>query len=794
MNIKAFLVFLSRNKGYTAINILGLSLSMMFVILIGVYTWQEFHVNTQFPKADRILVYGLNMCQDSVTRCYSGGNWRLQQHFRARYPEIESSTAIYGGKGFFEVDFWVNGKTFLHFPTMFVDSTFFSIFDIPMLVGDRRTALTDRDCAVVTDDFARRTYGSVEKAMGKRLKMDGMKDGQQLRISGVIPAIKHSSLREADIYVNFENIDLYNPSMTAEHMNNATGAEVVFLERPGAHLEAKTADMDQYQKGFFWIFQGGDIKMHTTLTPLSKFYFKKFDTSMILLHGDKSLVNMLFAVGLVILFFAVFNYINLTNAISDKRAREMAMRRLVGASRRDVVARLIGESVLLCAFSMLIALLLSWGAKPYTERLLNTDLNLGLLLSPAGIALLIAFTALLGIVAGVLPASVISKAKPIDIVRGTYHYRVRQGLSTAFIIIQNTATIALIAMAFAMSSQIRYMLNVDRGYNSRNLIYVPLGGSEKQRMDAWYDGLRQLPQVVDVAACYGTPYNGGNNETFYYQGKTISSQVLVGDSHYMKVFGLKVRNRTGLRNTQGHEVFVNRQMLAEESLPMNSRFYYFNQDNNVVKGNISGLLDDIIMRTLDTEPHPVVLIITDDSLRYRQLATTIQVQGDPVKAYQSVQQVFKKTFGVDLEMDVPYIDQQIEHDYEGEIRMATILRLFAIIAVVISVLGLVAMSTYFIDSRRREIALRKVFGSTSAEVSRRFIRRFLSFVAVAFVIATPIIVYFYGSWVAHYSYRALWWPWILVAGLAVLAICYFAVAMQVHRASRQNPADNLKSE
>lgn len=801
--MKTFLIFLSRNKGYALINVLGLSLSLMFVILIGTYTWQEYHVNSQYPKADRILVYGMKMESNGKTEQTSGGNWWLQQHFKARYPEIESSCAIFGGKDKSEPGYIdKNGNRTQH-PTLFVDSTFFTLLDMPLVLGDPRTALKDPSCAVVTEEFARQYYGSPEKAMGKRLELEW---APAFHITGVMHRIEHSSIPETDVVIRFENVKGINTNLINEHMNNAGGTEVLFLKREGTHLEDKVKDMDNYQKQFFWIFQMPSFKVETILTPLSKYYFTKLDDTVNFRQGDGKLVGVLFAVGLVILIFAVFNYINLTNALSDRRMREMAMRRLVGATKKDVVIRIVCESVLLCIVSLIVALALAFAAIPYTERLLKTELDFSSLLSPGGIALIIVFILLLGAIAGLFPAIIISKAKPIDVVRGgtaiadghkghTLQFRT----SSLFIVVQNVATIVLIAVAFAMSAQIHHLVTAYRGFKTNNIIDVQLGLGDsdpsaevKGAMDAWYNGLKRLPQVVDVSASRGTPYSGGNNETFNFKGqKTISSQVIYGDSHFMKIFGLKVLSKTGLRNDHGNQVYVNRQMLAEEGLPIDSKFYYLNDDK---KENISGVIEDFTIGTFDSEQHPVRLTITDDSLRYRQWDTVIEVQGDPVEAWESIQKLFKDIFHQSFETDHPFIDQQIAEDYESETRITTILQLFALIAVVISVLGLVAMSTYYINGRRKEIAVRKVFGATSGEVSRRFIKRFLTYVLIAFVIATPIIIYFYGGWVAQYSHRAVWWYWIPVSGLIVLAVSYAAVAMQVHHASRQNPADNIKTE
>lgn len=803
MNLKSYFTFLSRNKAYTLVNVLGLSLSLMFVILIGVYTWQEYHVNTQYPKADRILIYAYQEANSGENQLSSGGHWRLQEHFKARYPEIESSCA-FNIEQRSKYNFNDEHKKFI---TMFTDSTLFSILDIPFIAGDAKTALNSRSSAVVTDEFARKVFGSPENAMGKRLDLE---DSVHLRITGVIPQFEHSSIPKVDILTSFWNVNIYNPYLTAEKMNSVGSTEVLFLQRRGAHLEKKTADMDKYQKEFFWIFQNKEDTLHTHLIPLNKYYFAKgmVSNSGKMTHGSAFLVNILLAIGLIILLFAVFNYINLTNALSDKRAREMAMRRLVGASRRNIVTRLILESILLCAFSMVIAFALAWAAVPYTERLLHTNLTL----IPAGasgvgrIAVLIVFTIILGIVSGLFPASVISKAKPIDIVRGTLHFNTHQRLSKIFIVIQNAATIILITVSSAFSYQINYLIHMPRGFHTAGLIDVPLHLDDRKALDTWYDELKKLPQVANVTACAGTPYSGGNNNTFKLNGKSISSQVLQGDSNYMKVFGLKVTGRTGLKMNDsggwypaGCVAYVNRQMLQEEGLPMNSRYFYpyadYISENQTEpkRANVGGVLEDFTIRFIGAEQHPLFVVI-NPNMRDRQWETVIQIQGDPVTAYQSVQKLYKKLFHETLELEQPFIDQQIEAFYEKALNAITILRLFSFISLVISVLGLVAMSIYYIEERRKEIAIRKVFGSTSRQVGKRFILRFLSYVLIAFIIAIPVNIFACVELQSEYSERATWWYWIPLAGGIVFAVSFAAIAVQVYYASHQNPALNLKTE
>ena len=381
----------------------------------------------------------------------------------------------------------------------------------------------------------------------------------------------------------------------------------------------------------------------------------------------------------------------------------MATRRLMGAQRKGVIGKLIIESCVLCLISMLVAILLVYVVTPYVGKLLNTELQLAWLIHPVSILLNIVFILIVALLAGLIPATIISRARPIDIVRGTFRLAHKHTFSKMFIIVQNTITIVLIAATFTMSYQIHHMITLSRGFNTTGLIEVPVSMSDKTLMERWFNQLQHLTSVKNVTACAGTPYSGGNNETFDLNNKTISKQELIGDKEYMKIFGLGLERADATDKKE--KVYVNKQMLAEEGLPAN------------------------------------------------------------------VQRVFEEVFKTPLELDNPYIDQQIAAEYQSETRIATIVQLFSFIAILISLLGLIAMSTYFIQQRSKEIAVRKVFGSTSNQIRRGLIRTFLHYVLIAFAISVPTIWYFMSSWISQYIYRITWWPWIIVAGIIVLIFC-----------------------
>ena len=199
------------------------------------------------------------------------------------------------------------------------------------------------------------------------------------------------------------------------------------------------------------------------------------------------------------------------------------------------------------------------------------------------------------------------------------------------------------------------------------------------------------------------------------------------------------------------------------------------------------------MRDIRQDIKGLIVLVCNKIIQPRNIS--ILVEGDPMEAYAKIKEIYKEVYREDVdESTPPFIDKQIEQRFEQEMRVSKIVSLFAFIAIVISLLGLVAMSTYFIQQRAREIAIRKVFGSTGNQIRARLIRSFLLYVGIAFVIAVPIIVHFMGDWIAQYSYRITWWPWIVVAGVIVLVISFAAVAVQSWIASNENPVKNIKQE
>ncbi|MGN0233224.1 MAG: ABC transporter permease [Bacteroidaceae bacterium] len=787
-DMKSFGVFLSRNKFYTLVNVLGFSVSMAFVILIMLYAQQEYSVDKCVGDADRIysvcMYYG-----DQDAECVEGSHWRTQRALRQTFPQIEMTC----GMAYERVETTFDDKT-LQICTMFADSTFFRMFSFPLSQGNADHALDDIGSAVVDEAFARKVWGDANP-MGKRLQIDDL-NGLTVHVTGVYRGLPNTSLGQSDMIIRFEHMEHVNSYITAPRMGNSSGSVVFLKARPGNDLSGMGEAFDKaYRDMGFWVYTMKGSQMHTGLLRFSERYFSSAYPAqygrMISLRGNRLLVNVLFVVGLVILLFSVFNYINLSTAQSGKRAQEMATRRLLGTQRREIVMRLILEGLLFCLVSFVLSIALAWATSSYAGSILETRIRMEGMLRPLFLAGIFALVVLVGVVSSAMSAIVISRVNPVDVVRGTFRMHVRMRLTRVFIVIQNMATIIMLAAALSIWAQTRHLVNAPLGYDTENLMVVPSVSDDSLKMNTFINEVGKLPCVEGISASAGYPFQGGNNNTFSIEDRSVCLQVMIGDSCFFRVLGLRVAQDNHQADPE-KGVWVNRQFLAEMGMSAKDLFV-----NVPAYGTdpvpVNGIMEDFKIRSVISDQQPVNIFIEKVRSPWNYL---VRVRGDEAEALKQVDEVFYQVFQRRIsEFDQsPYVMQKIRFAFDRERRLCTILALFAMVAILISVLGLVAMTTYFIRQHRRDVAVRKVFGSSSAQINRRLVGTFMSYALVAFVFSAPLAYWLVGQWMTRFSYRIEWWPYVLAADAACLLTSFLAVCVQSHMAAGANPAEHLKEE
>ena len=781
-NLRSYFTFLSRNKIYTAVNVFGLAVSLTFVIIIGLYTWQETSINQQHSKAKRIYNIGL-MSDDSIgtANCHH----IVQRYLRDRYPEIEKTC------GFTTENMKLKDRdNFVNVNVMETDSTFFDMFDFPLLYGNRATCLMQKGNIVLTESLALRMFGTAN-AVGRDITTA---DNTHFRVSGVVADFDNTIIdKDIDAIVDFSFCkNLANKDEYFYQFANYLMCSVFIQVHENSDFMAKRNEVKTYLHETVKDWQ-------PTITRLDKLYFSGLNAYSGLHLGNLMLVKILFAVGLVTLLFSIINYINLTVAQSGYRAREMATRRLFGCSKSRVTVNLFIESLVMCAISLLIAVMLVHIAAPYAGRLLDTRLNLSLLIHPYCIGLTAVVVIAVSIIAGILPATILSRVKPIEVVRGTFRTHTKMIFSRIFITVQNIITITMLACAFIMVSQMLHLTKAPLGFNTKNIIALKLNyTTDNDLTNEFINHLRALPPVKAVAPSNGTPADGGNDPSVQFEGdKDISRfNFITGTPEIMKIYGIKMKNDFNLKGDS--IIYMNDQALKylhmkPNSTHMSERFDSFVLTYFAKSARYGGVINDFHVRDICNNTKGIILL-TCRNIK-QPLNISILVEGDPMEAYARIKEMYKEVFHEEVdESTPPFVYKQIEKRFEQEIRTSKIVSLFAFIAIIISLLGLVAMSTYFIQQRAREIAIRKVFGSTGNQIRVRLIRTFMLYVGIAFIIAVPIVVHFMSKWIEQYSYRIVWWPWIVAAGVIVMLISLAAVAVQSWMASNENPVKNIRQE
>lgn len=789
LNFRSFFNFLGRNKLYAAINIFGLSVSLMFVILIADYTLRQLTCDDYHAKADRIYVIG------NEERITSG--YYLQKYLRDRYPEIESTCAVaVSGQSTDATQPVEVGLQKYSATILFADTTFFRIFDYQLLDGDREQVLASRDNVVLSESFARKVFGTFNP-MGQVIRFPD--EEKSYVVSGVVRDIDRSVIPNMDIIMRAERLCDIN-SANDERMSNSGAVTTFILARPGADLTAKIPDMLDYFKEIYWIYKG-NVYQHVTLTPLRDVYFLSQNNDGGFNYGSWPFVMILFGVGAVILLFAVMNYINLTVAQTGFRAKEMAARRLLGASRGEIILKLILESTFLCVVAFVIALFLAAAVEPGASRLLGSKIGVWQDMTPAVVACYAAFIVVLGVVAGFIPAMMVSRYKPVDIVRGSFRHRTKMFYSKVLITIQNVITIVLIATSLTIGLQIRHLISAPMGYNTADILDVSTEiFTGKPQIAQFREELLREPCVEAVALGCGTPHDRGNNNTMQYgPDRMIGFQIFIGDSTYFRILGLeRLRdNHLATREDGNNALFVNQYALQALGIAEDATNFKVGE-NYTYNYDIAGVYRDFQLGSALDELQPVLLKYYDSPEEFLKKAypwnILVKIRGDKTAAYNTVKSVFERISDGAVFTGAEYIEQEIEADYAQQRRILHIVGIFTLVAILISALGLVAMSTYYIQQKEQEVAVRKVFGSTRGEVLVRLVGNFMRLVGAAFVLAVPVAWYLLERWLQDYSVRISLSPLIfLIPGAFAAAVAFVAVFWQSSRAADSNPVDSIKN-
>ena len=777
--MRSFWNFLKKNKLYAGVNLVGLTVSMAFVLLLAVYVQRQLSTDSFQENEDRIYVVANEIHVDM-------GYW-LDKHLKNNFPEIEKGCCVAMMSE--AARYTINGDESIYGSTMAADSTFFDIFSYDMVEGDKSDWAVSWDRCMVSREFANAHFGEKDP-IGQILTMKNVDgpDDAQLTVCGVYEDFGNSILEAPDVLVRGEMMPKANPSHD-EWMSNAAAGICFVLTYPGADLNAKHTELLNWLEENFWVYKSNFNQVR--IIPLRDVYFLSegnYDWTGTVHFGNRDFVNLLLAMCLLLLAFAVLNYINMTTALTGFRAKEMATRRLVGADKRGIFLKVIAESTIICGISMLLAVLLAEALAPSASRQLSYPVSIFKAITPGNVLLVLGFVAVLGILAGIVPALLIQQAQPIEIVRGTIRRRTKTVYSKIIIVLQNVVTVVMLVSVLTMGLQIRHLISADLGYNTKDILVVNNEFGQSGQLRPLIDRLRSEPCVEEVGQGNGIPLQGTNNVTMEVnEGNWVSFQQIQGDDNYFRILGLNEKQDNHQRAWWLNE-YAFKQIGIDESVTE----YISTMEGSVP---IGGVYYDFKVRPLESAQSAAMIYnwkeSPDDNFPW---VLIVKTAGDHAAAKKRVEAAAAEIFP-DRMFDAQYIEEMISEGFRDEKRVLDIVLIFTLLSILVSALGLFAMSSYYMQQEIQSVSVKKVFGAEYSGVLRELVLSFMKLVGIAFVIAIPVAWFFMHRWLSGYGHRIdlHWWIFAL-AGLVVAVIAAISVLYQSVRTAKTNPAEALKKE
>lgn len=796
--MKYFFRFLKNNPLYAVINVVGLALSLMFVILIGDYTYRQFSIDKWHKNHERIYVLGTENGNSLLS-------WPDCAHsLKDRYPEVEDVCCVYmhNGKIKHEDRVYEESQGDNAGNIMLADSNFFRFFDFKMIDGDRETALDSPEKCVVTESLAKALFPD-GNALGQPLQIEGTRyvfvsddngdpydSSLVYTVSGVIKDLdKTVFLNETAVIANFERA----PQVLGYRLRNdlmasgPLGSTLSFLMlRPGASLEDKIEDLTSYCIESIPVFNFyGNRK--AAIIPLDDLMFAPQNTGAGLQTGDKSLLGILLAVVLAILMFAVTNYINLTVANTGFRAKEMATRRLLGSDGLGISLELIGESTLMVFISFIIGGALALLLEDKVAVLFKGKIDILKDINFSTVSVSLLFIVLTGIISGIMPTISLSKYKPIDVVKGSFRYHSKMVLSRIFIILQNVITMTMMAATLTILLQMSHLVKAPLGYNTENIFRVSSDNPEVMR-----NALKSQPFVQEIGSFSGTSLDGNYRSMSTRKDKDNNNLLVyltTWDKEFIDIMGINLVKDNHL---SGDVKYINEELAGKLSLGDGESEVTWG-DGKVMQ--VAGIFSNFHMTNI-IDPYQPFLISVKDTDEIEDPNFMVKTNGDPL-TWKKLCDLVKEVDGSteDIDWKVQSVDDNIKASLNEEKNTMRIVSIFTGVAVLISILGFIGMSLFFIRQRKKEIGVRRIMGSTTNEVLSLLLTKFCAPLLVSFIFAVPLSWFVMGKWLEGFSYRIGLSPWIFIAsGAMSLLIAVVSIFFQTLHAAHSNPADAIRAE
>ena len=783
-----------RHRVFSVINILGLAIGMSAFFLIFQYVRFETSYDSWHAKADRIYrvvpdVSTATGTDRSQGRCPAPVGPRLKKDF----PEVEDAVRMS------TAEFLVRAgeHRFQEHQVLLVDSSVFHVFDFALIEGDSRTALSRPMSVVLSESMAKKYFGATD-VLGRHLLLTGA--GFDATVTGVMKDIPANSQIRTGIFVSMSSSRRINVSDDPDsaYWASAYGFFTYVLLKPHTDVSALQAKfpawLDRLAGSQLRRLQLSDSFQ---LEPLTQVYLHT--KREVAERGSIDNVRIVSLIGIFILVLACINFINLTTARSVQRAREVGVRKVIGALRSQLSLQFIGESVILCLLAFVLTVVLCGLLTPFFNQLAGKTISTGILSQPADIGMLLSLAVLVGLTAGFYPALVLSSFRPVAVLKGRFATGARGSLLRKVLVVgQFAVSILLLIGTAVVYTQLSFMRNSRLGFEKEQTIILPTHSDPRAAI--FKQSLADVPSVLGSTYSSSVPGEGLFNVYTELQNRKGEMQksnidLYTIDYDFIPQYGLEMA--AGRNFLRSHPTDSTQAMIINESAarmlgyatPADALGRDFAQWAR--RGKIIGVLKDFHYLSMKHKIQPMVMRIEP----FGYYAMSVKVAGTDLPAT-------LKTIGVkwaqampDQPFEYQFLDEIFDEQYRAETRFGRLFVNFAVLAVLISCLGLLGLASYNTLQRTREIGVRKILGASVAGIVRLLSADFIRLVALAFLIAAPLAGLLMHRWLTGFAYRTTIPWWIFAgAGAAAVGIAFVTISFQSIRAALANPVDALRSE
>jgi putative ABC transport system permease protein len=794
---------LKRQRAYLIINILGLSIGIACTLLIAIFVINEASYDRYNEKKDRIVrvvLTGKIGGQEIVGAytCSPIGPTMVRE-----FPEVENFVRMNGwGPSVIEYE----KETFTEDHFIEVDSSFFDIFSIPVLKGDKANLLNSPRKVVLSESTALKIFGN-ENPIDKQIKIGN--DTTKYTVSGVFGDVPANSHFEANILGSF----MTNPrSQNPVWLSNSFSTYL--LLKP--NTDWKDADakipalLEKYVGPEVQRFMGISLedflaqgnKYRYFLQPITEVHLDPSIQQQFKAASDPKYLWIFGSVALLIVLIAAINFMNLSTAQSARRAKEVGIKKIGGSSKGMLIAQFLTESFILSFISLIIAVVIVKIALPYFSNLLGITLELKLLNNIFTVPALIIFAIFVGLLAGSYPAFFLSSFSPYEVLKGEIKNSMQSGrLRKVLVVFQFAVSILLIIGTIIMYRQISYMVNKDVGFNKENLVVINRAGALGNKVKSFKESVKKIPGVLNIASSTAVPGRNNNNNGYGIEGKKGESFLLMTnwvDYDYIDTYGMNIvdgRNFQESYTTDQDGCLVNESTIKNFGITDISqiRFLQPRDSGRYDNRQIIGVVKNFNFESLRNPIGPYMLQFKKDNILWGYL--TVKLDGNNIsKTINEIEKVWKE-YLTDDPLQYYFLDKDFEQMYSQEKQNAQMAIIFSILAVFIAGLGLFGLTSFTVEQRTKEIGVRKAMGSTVAGIYYEISKEILVLVTISAVISWPMIYYIAGKWLENFYYRINLGFVSFLAGLAIaLTIALITISYKVLQAARVNPAQSLKYE